>query len=207
MLGAHSAVAALRKRDLRGTLGLLGQLAVQVAAAWRAAGGTDASHLLAGLEGAVPPEVEATLRADVPTLVPEQAGPPAEATAGGAAATLPAGMSASLEALASRQQEVLEELADAADVLRFWSRRGEKAAAGDESGGREADLPPMLAEVGGAAACPDMKLFCPVTSGTQQAVPQLVLQAIRPLSRPAARCPAMPCPAGSRSAVVCLPGV
>lgn len=164
-------MAALRKRSLRDTLSLLCQLAVQVATAWRAAGGDDAGNLLAGHEAA-PQEVVAALSAPLPA---EQ---PADAQAGAlpsGGATLSGELAASLDKLRVRQAALLEELSDAADVLRFWSRRGEKAAAGDEAGVREGDVPPMLAEVGSRfagccwsewlAACYALKTCLPRTCG------------------------------------------
>ena len=82
------------------------------------------------------------------------AAPAAAPAAAGAAPAAPAAEGAAadagLAALRAQQAELLQELADATDLLRFWSRRGEKAAAGGEgkpAPGREGDVPPMLAEV------------------------------------------------------------
>lgn len=145
LLRTHDSLLALNQRELRQTLGLLGQVAAQVAVAWRRAGGGTPNDLLAA-HAAAPQGVIAVLTA------------PAEAATGAAEAApapgLPPEQAASLAALAERQQEILEELSDAADVLRFWGRRGEKAAAGAAAAeGREGDIPPMLTQVGGGRHC------------------------------------------------------
>lgn len=140
LLSTHDALLALNQRDLRRTVGLLGQLAVQVAAAWRRSGSGSPHDLLAS-HSAAPEEVIAVLTA------------PAEATAGagGPEAATPGLLpeqAASVAALLERQRATLEELSDAADVLRFWGRRSEKAAAGSAATeGREGDVPPMLTQV------------------------------------------------------------
>jgi hypothetical protein len=92
--------------------------------------------------------VLAALSAPLPAFL--QPGEPDAAAqlSSGAATPLPPDLAASLDKLKARQAELLEELSDAADVLRFWSRRGKKAAAGEEGGVRDGDVPPMLAEVG-----------------------------------------------------------
>lgn len=168
LLSTHDGVAALQHRFLRSTLGLLSRLAVQVAVAWRAAGGTSADDLLAAhpsapqevvvaLNTAPPPsaagEAAGDDHASVPPSSTAPAAPEAEAApaaAGTATSKAAWEAEASLAALRAQQEELLEELSDAADVLRFWSRRSEKAAAGGEgkpAAGREGDTPPMLAEV------------------------------------------------------------
>lgn len=136
LLSAHDAVAALQQRSLRGTLALLCQLGVQLARAWRAAGGATDDDFLAAHPGA-PQVVVVALNAPPPATT--DAAPPE----GGAASE----QDGELAALRARQEELLQELADAADVLRFWSRRSEKAAAGEAAVGREGDVPSMLAEV------------------------------------------------------------
>lgn len=162
LLSTHDGVAALQHRFLRGTLGLLSRLAVQVATAWRAAGGASADDLLAAHPSA-PQEVVVALNTALPVSTAGEAASSGdvaaavepEAGASLAAAGTPANKAAaeadsSLVALQAQQAELLEQLSDAADVLRFWSRRSEKAAAGGEGGpaaGREGDAPPMLAEV------------------------------------------------------------
>ena len=166
LLGTHAAVLALcQQRYLRPTLGLLALLAAQVALAWRSAAGAgaDPTAALAGHQ-AVPPEVMAALAAATeaeaapaaagddaqqPSGAEAAAAPPPAATAAAAAApagALPPELADSLGALGQRQAEAQQELSDAADLLRFWSRRSEKAAAGAEASGREGGLPPMLAE-------------------------------------------------------------
>lgn len=168
LLSTLDGVAALQHRFLRGTLALLSRLAVQVATAWRAAGGTTANDLLAAHPSA-PQEVVVALNT-APAATPGGAAsgsdaplPPSTDAAQSEAAVSPgttaaptaaskagAEAEASLAALRAQQAELLEQLSDAADVLRFWSRRSEKAAAGAEGAapaGREGDTPPMLAEV------------------------------------------------------------
>ncbi|KAL4425738.1 hypothetical protein ABPG75_009754 [Micractinium tetrahymenae] len=135
LLSTHDALLSLNQRDLRRTLGLLGQLAAQVAAAWRRAGGTSPNDLLAA-HATAPQEVIALLTAP---------GEAAEGAAGVAPGLSPE-QAASLAALQERQRALLEELSDAADVLRFWGRRSEKVAAGASAAGREGDVPPMLTQ-------------------------------------------------------------
>jgi len=160
MLSAHDAVLALNARDLRGTLGLLCQLMLQVAAAWRQAGGTNPNDLLASHEAA-PTEVVAALTVPPAAAAAATGAADAATEAGGAEAAAPVAaagevlspeQAASVAALRERQKAALEELSDAADVLRFWSRRSEKAAAGAPASGREGDVPPMMAQVGGGGA-------------------------------------------------------
>ena len=167
LLSTHDGVAALQHRFLRSTLGLLSRLAVQVAVAWRAAGGASADDLLAAhpsapqevvvaLNTAPPPSAAGEAAGDDHASVPSSTAPAAPeaeaapAAAGTATSKAAVETEASLAALRAQQEELLEELSDAADVLRFWSRRSEKAAAGGEgkpAAGREGDTPPMLAEV------------------------------------------------------------
>ncbi len=185
LLSTHDGVAALQHRFLRGTLGLLSRLAVQVATAWRAAGGASADDLLAAHPSA-PQEVvvalntalpvstagEAASSGDMAAAVEPEAGA-SLAAAGAPASKAAAEAEASLAALRAQQAELLEQLSDAADVLRFWSRRSEKAAAGGEGGpaaGREGDTPPMLAEVRcrvlGGGQRPHLLALCIVGSTT-----------------------------------------
>jgi hypothetical protein len=147
-------VAALPTRSLRRTLDLLGLLGLQAAAAWRAAGGDDPSALLAA-HGGAPREVVAVLTAQAAPAAVQPEGAEAAAAGGvdGGIAFLPADQAAAVEGLRGRQAALLEELSDGADMLRFWGRRGEKAAAGEEGAGREGDVPPMLAEVGWWRVC------------------------------------------------------
>lgn len=121
--------------------------------AWRGAGGMHANDLLAA-HATAPPEVVAALTAPpAESTTAADAAADADAAAGGSAGAavaappaLPPELAASLAALHARQSELLEELAGAADMLRFWGRRGEKAAAGSEpgGGGREGDVPPQV---------------------------------------------------------------
>lgn len=141
LLDAQAAVAAMQQRSLRGTAALLTQLAVQVAAAWRQAGGGSADDLLAA-HPAAPQDVIVALNAPA-----EAAAPADEAAAKGAAEKAGTKPDGGLAALRQRQAALREQLADAADLLRFWSRRSEKAASGAGAAGREGDVPPMLAEV------------------------------------------------------------
>lgn len=147
LLDVHSATTALQQRSLRGTQALLCQLAVQVAAAWRSSSsssgdsaGSAANDLLAAHPGA-PPEVVAALTAA--EAISEAA------VAAAVAAAQPGGgdLDAALAVLRGRQEALVEELQAAADLLRFWGRRGEKAAAGEAVAGREGDVPPMMAQV------------------------------------------------------------
>ncbi len=153
LLSTHDTLLALNQRDLRRTLGLLGQLAAQVAIAWRSAGSGSPDELLAA-HAAAPKEVLAVLTAPAGA---------AEGAAGAAPApALPPEQAASIAGLLERQRGLLEELSDAADVLRFWGRRSEKAAAGAATAeGREGDVPPMLTQVGmGRAASSAVKAGC-----------------------------------------------
>lgn len=153
LLSTHDALLALNQRDLRRTLALLSQLAAQVAAAWRRTSSGSPDELLAA-HPAAPKEVLAVLTA------------PADAAGGAAGATpapgLPSEQAASIAGLLERQHGLLEELSDAADVLRFWGRRSEKAAAGAATAeGREGDVPPMLTQVGmGRVASSAVKAGC-----------------------------------------------
>ena len=154
LLDALEAVSSLPQRSARGTHALLLQLAVQAACAWRgaaaaaadgvAAAGEAANNLLAA-HASAPPEVVAALTSDGDAAAAEAAAAAAQEAGGD--------LDAALAVLRGRQEALGEELEAAADLLRFWGRRGEKAAAGSEGarGGREGDVPPMMAQVGGRA--------------------------------------------------------
>lgn len=185
LLEALDALASLQQRSARGAQALLLQLAVQAACAWRgsaagaaadAAGGEAANNLLAA-HASAPPEVVAALLSDGDAAAAEAAAVAAQDEGGD--------LDAALAVLRGRQEALAEELEAAADLLRFWGRRGEKAAAGSEGarGGREGDVPPMMAQAqqllwGACQAYEEEQAAADVRTR------QLVCQRYRPLDVP-----------------------